>query len=88
MDGYEASSGCGDLVVSIGGDGAALGVRLSPPVMDLPAEELATRIVRLHTLAHLRFQLAIDQRVQSDDGDRCALRSAMQVAEYARTIDF
>jgi hypothetical protein len=88
MDGYEASTGRGELVVSIGSDGAALGVRLSPAVMDLPAEELAMRIVRLHTLAHLRFQLAVDQRVRSDDGDRCAPRSAMQVAAYARTIDF
>jgi hypothetical protein len=56
--------------------------------MDLPAEELATRIVRLNTLAHLRYQLAIDQRVRSDGGDQCALRSAAQVAAYARTIDF
>jgi hypothetical protein len=88
MDGYEAASGRGDLVVSVGSDGVALGVRLSPAVMDLPAEELATRIVRLNTLAHLRCQLAIDQTVRSDGGDQCALRSAAQVAAYARTIDF
>jgi hypothetical protein len=56
--------------------------------MDLPAEELATRIVRLNTLAHLRYQLAIDQGVRSDGGDQGALRSAAQVAAYARTIDF
>lgn len=79
MDGYEAASGRGDLVVSVGSDGVALGVRLSSAVMDLPAEELATRIVRLNTLAHLRCQLAIDQG---------ALRSAAQVTAYARTIDF
>ena len=88
MDGYEAVSGRGELVVSVGGDGVALGVRLSPAVMDLPAEELATRIVRLNTLAHLRCQLAIDQRVRSDGGDQRARRSAAQVAAYARTIDF
>ncbi len=88
MDGYEAASGHRDLVVSVGSDGVALGVRLSPAVMDLPAEELATRIVRLNTMARLRCQLAIDQRVRSDGGDRCALRSAAQVAAYARTIDF
>ena len=88
MDGYEASSGRGELVVSIGGDGAALGVRLSPAVMDLPAEELATRIVRLNTLAQLRCQLAIDQGVRSDGRDQDAVRSAAQVAAYARTIDF
>ena len=44
MDGYEAVSSRGELVVSVGGDGVPLGVRLSPAVMDLPAEELATRI--------------------------------------------
>ena len=49
---------------------------------------LATRIVRLNTLAHLRYQLAIDQRVRSDGGDQRARRSAAQVAAYARTIDF
>ena len=79
MDGYEAVSSRGELVVTVGGDGVPLGVRLSPAVMDLPAEELATRIVRLNTLAYLRCQLAIDQG---------ALRSAAQVAAYARTIDF
>ena len=88
MDGFEAVSCRGDLVVSVGSDGVALGVRLSPAVMDLPAAELATRIVRLNTLAHLRCQLALDRRVRSDDGDRGALRSAAQVAAYARTIDF
>jgi hypothetical protein len=56
--------------------------------MDLPAEELATRIVRLNTLAHLRYQLAVDQGVWSDGGDQGALRSAAQVAAYERTIDF
>jgi hypothetical protein len=88
VDGYEAVSGRGELAVSVGGDGVPLGVRLSPAAMDLPAEELATRIVRLNTLAHLRFQLAIDQGARSDGGDQTALRSAAQVAAYARTIDF
>jgi hypothetical protein len=56
--------------------------------MDLPAEELATRIVRLNTLAHLRYQLAIDHGARCDGGDQDAPRSAAQVAAYARTIDF
>ena len=79
MDGYEATSGRGELVVAVAGDGVPLGVRLSPAVMDLPAEELASRIVRLNTLARLRGQLAVDHE---------ARRSAAQVAAYARTIDF
>ena len=88
MDGYEAVSGRGELAVSVGGDGVTLGVRLSPPAMDLPAEELAARIVRLNTLAHLHFQLAIDHGARSDRGDQTPLRSLAQVAAYARTIDF
>ena len=79
MDGYEAASGRGELVVAVAGDGVPLRVRLSPAVMDLPAEELASRIVRLNTLARLHCQLAVDQG---------ARRSAAQVAAYARTIDF
>ena len=64
MDGYEAVSSRGELVVSVGVDGVPLGVRLSPAVMDLPAEELASRIVRLNTLARLHCQLAVDQGVR------------------------
>ena len=79
MDGYEAASGRGELVVAVADDGVPLGVRLSPAVMDLPAEELASRIVRLNTLARLQCQLAVDQG---------ARRSAAQVAAYAWTIDF
>ena len=76
MDGYQAASGRGELVVAVAGDGVPLGVRLSPAVMDLPAEELASRIVRL---ARLRDQLAVDQEPRW---------SAAQVTAYAQTIDF
>ena len=79
MDGYQAASGRGELVVAVAGDGVPLRVRLSPAVMDLPAEELASRIVRLNTLARLHCQMAVDQG---------ARRSAAQVAAYTRTIDF
>lgn len=79
MDGYEATSGRGELVVTVADDGVPLGVRLSPAVMNLPAEELASRIVRLNTLARLHCQMAVDQG---------ARRSAAQVAAYTRTIDF
>ena len=79
MDGYEATSGRGELVVTVADDGVPLGVRLSPAVMNLPAEELASRIVRLNTLARLRGQLAVDQEPRW---------SAAQVTAYAQTIDF
>ena len=42
MDGYDAASSRGELVVEVAGDGVPLRVRLSPAVMDLPAEELAS----------------------------------------------
>jgi len=76
VDGYEATSGRGELVVTVADDGVPLGVRLSPAVMNLPAEELASRIVRL---ARLRGQLAVDQEPRW---------SAAQVTAYAQTIDF
>ena len=79
MDGYDAASSRGELVVAVAGDGVPLRVRLSPAVMDLPAEELASRIVRLNTLARLHCQMAVDQG---------ARQSAAQVAAYTRTIDF
>jgi hypothetical protein len=88
VDGHEAASGRGELVVSVGADGVLLGVRLSPAVMELPAEELASRVVRLNTLAYLHCQLAIDQGTRGDRTDRRVFPSAAQVAAYARTSDF
>ena len=88
MDGYKVGSGRGELVVSVGANGVLLEVRLSPAVMELPAEELASRVVRLNTLAYLHCQLAIDHGSRGDRTDRRVLRSAAQVAAYARTIDF
>lgn len=79
MDDYRTASRRGELVVTVSCDEVPVGVRLSPAVMDLSAEELASRIVRLNTLARLRCQLATN---------RVAGRSVEQVAAYARTIDF
>jgi len=88
VDGYKAASARGELVVSVSADGVSLWVHLSPAAMELPAEELASRVVRLSTLAYLHCQLAIDQGRPGDRTDRRGRRSAAQVAEYARTIDF
>lgn len=79
MDSYEAASCRGELVVAVDEDEVPLRVQLSPAAMHLPAEELASRIVRLNSLARLRCQ---------SDGDQCSRRSAAQVAAYAQTIDF
>ena len=89
MDGYDAASSHGELVVSVGAEGVSLGVRLSPAAMELAAEELAARVVRLNTLAYLRYQLGVAQKPARGDGaDYGVLRSAAHVAAYARTIDF
>ena len=56
-------------------------VRLSAAAIKAPAAELASRIVRLHTLACLRAQ-----RARRGDG-QAGLTEA-QVSTYAATIDF
>jgi hypothetical protein len=84
---YEAASVREGLVVSVGNDGACLGVRLSPAAMGLTDEELASRIVQLNTLAYLRRQLALGRKTPSDAGGLGFIPSAAQVAAYARTLE-
>lgn len=88
MDGYVAASNGGELTVSVGVDGVPLGVHLSAAAMHLHAEELAARIIRLNTLARLRYELATDQAPNRDGEDQGARRSSAQVAAYAQSIDF
>jgi hypothetical protein len=67
-------------------------VRLSPAAMELPADELASRIVRLNTLARLRQRAHLGEKAQcglEDGGDAPGFApSAAQVAAYEQTIDF
>jgi hypothetical protein len=84
---YEAASVHEGLVVSVGIEGACLGVRLSPAAMGLRDEELASRIVQLNTLAYLRRQLAVGQETPGDAGGLGFIPSAAQVAAYARTLE-
>jgi hypothetical protein len=89
VDGYEAASRRGEIVVSVGAEGVSIGVRLSPAAMELAADELAARVVRLTTLAYLRCQLDLAQRpARGGDADHGVRLSTTQVAAYARTIDF
>jgi hypothetical protein len=92
MDGYEAASTVRGLVVSVRGNGTCMEVRLSPGAMELSADELASRIVRLNTLACLRQRADLGEKAQCGRADGTDVPgfapSAAQVAAYAQTIDF
>jgi hypothetical protein len=83
---YEAERG--GLVVSVGDDGRCLGVRLTANVMRLSDGDLASRIVRLNTLAYLRRLLAISRESSSEAAELEFVPSAAQVAAYARSLEF
>jgi hypothetical protein len=81
MECYEAQRG--GLAVSVGDDGRCLGVRLTSNAMRLSDCDLASRIVRLNTLAYLRWL--------ERSGEVAGLQfvpSAEQVAAYARSLEF
>ncbi len=87
---YEAASAGRELVVRVGANGASIGVELRPAAMTMPDYELASRIVRLNTLAYLRRQVALsegrtDGHVEAVSG---FIPSAAQIAAYERTLDF
>ena len=87
---FEAESRGRKIVVSVGINGASAGVRLSDRALETSDEELASRIVRLYTLAYLRWQLVQSQELNrpDDQGDRSMFPSQAQVAAYAELIDF
>ena len=87
MECYEAQRG--GLVVSVGDDGT-----MSWCPADLKCDDvvrrrvLASRIVRLNTLAYLRWLLAIGQESSGEVAGLEFVPSAEQVAAYARTLEF
>ena len=87
---FEAESRGRKIVVSVGINGASAGVRLSDSALETSDEELASRIVRLNTLAYLRWQLVQSQELNrpDDQGGRGIFPSQAQVAAYAELIDF
>jgi hypothetical protein len=86
MECYEAQRG--GLAVSVGDDGRCLGVRLTSDAMRLSDGDLASRIVRLNTLAYLRRLLAIGQECSGEVAGLEFVPSAEQVAAYARSLEF
>jgi hypothetical protein len=87
MDGYEAAQAECGLAVWVGPDGAPPRVRLTANSAKVPAVELAGQIVRLHTLAYMRRQVAMAASVERQNAPAVA-PTAVQVETYARTIDF
>ena len=67
-----------------------LGCGSSDSALETSDEELASRIVRLNTLAYLRWQLVQSQEPNRPDrqGRRGIFPSQAQVAAYAELIDF
>ena len=66
---FEAVSPGGRIVVSVDINGASAGVRLSDRALETSDEELASRIVRLNTLAYLRWQLVQSQELNRPDAE-------------------
>ena len=65
-----------NIIVSVDINGAPAGVRLSGGALEMSDEQLGSQIVRLNTLAYLRWQLALpgvrDGPLQGRDGGSCA----------------
>jgi hypothetical protein len=87
---FEAESRGRKIVVSVGINGASAGVNLSDGALETSDEELASRIVRLNTLAYLRWQLVQSQELSRPDDQepRRIFPSQAQVAAYAELFDF
>lgn len=87
---FEAVSRDESIIVRVGRNGNTDGVQLEPPAMQLTDDELASRIVRLNTLAYLRSQLALREEMTRNHVEAISTRlpTALQVEAYARTIDF
>jgi hypothetical protein len=87
---FVASSCDQKIVVSVDTAGASSRVQLSDGALETSDEELASRIIRLNTLACLRWQLAQSREVggTNDGGPRRSALSEAQVAAYAEMIDF
>lgn len=87
---FEAASRDESIIVRVGRNGDTAGVQLEPPAMRLADDVLASRIVRLGTLAYLRSQLALREEMFRNrvEGISTRLPTAPQVEAYAATIDF
>ena len=86
---FEAASRDDAIVVAVGRGGNSLGVRLRAPAMRLSDGELATRIVKLNTLAHLRAQLALRTELEARRATVSnGLATEEQVRAFETLIDF
>jgi hypothetical protein len=86
---FEAASRDDAIVVAVGATGNTLGVKLQTPATRLSDAELANRIIKLNTLAHLRSQLALRSELDARGaGASPALATEEQVRAFESLIDF
>jgi hypothetical protein len=86
---FEAASQDDAVVVAVGRSGNSLGVYLEAPAMRLTDAELASRIVKLNTLAHLRSQVALRNELERHRASVSrALATEEQVRAFESFIDF
>jgi hypothetical protein len=87
---FEAASRDEAVIVQVGRGGGTLGVQLEEAAMELTDSELASRIVRLNTLAYLRSQLAIRLEMEANrvEGISMRLPTEQQVKSYEALIEF
>lgn len=88
---FSAASHDRKIVVSVAVNGASAGVQLSKEALDISDDELASRIVRLNTLAYMHRGLEVRLDAGNDyveGAGRVFLPSPAQVAAYAATLDF
>ena len=86
---YEAASRDESIIAVVGRRGQTLGVQLEDAAMKLTEADLAYRVIKLNTLAHLRSQLA--RRQEMEAGAFTVSRSlptAEQGAAYEEMIEF
>lgn len=86
---FEAVSRDSAIVVSVGRRGNTVKVQLEAAAMELSDAELATRIMHLNTLAHLRSQLALRVEMENNRAQLCTpLPTEEDVQRYEAWIDF
>lgn len=86
---FEAASRDYAIVVAVGASGNTLGVELQAPATRLSDAELASRIIKLNTLAHLRSQLALRNELHARGAAASpALATEEQVRAFESLIDF
>lgn len=77
------------ILVRVGRGGQSLEVQLGDDALRLPDAELASRIIRLNTLAYLRSQLALREEIEERGHHVTSdLPTREQISAFEKTITF